>query len=197
MAGLVALQGLRLGGIQAGQEVLVVGASGGNGTFGVQIAAHLGANVTGVCSGRNVELVRSLGAEHVIDYTQEDFAEGRPRYDLILATAGYRPLADYQRALSPAGAYVVTGGSMRQVFEPMLLGARVRKLPGQKMVNLSAETRQEDLVYMTELIEAGAVTPVVDRCYPLKETAQALVYYGLGHARGKVVITMTSVEGGD
>ena len=197
MAGPVALQGLRLGGIQAGQEVLVVGASGGNGSFGVQIAAHLGARVTGVCSTRNVEWVRAIGADHVIDYTREDFVEGGPRYDLILATAGYRPLADYQRALSPTGSYVVTGGTMRQVMEPMLKGKRVRKLVGQKMVNLSAETRQEDLVYMKTLIEAGQVTPVVDRCYPLRETAQALAYYGRGHARGKVVITMRDEEGGD
>jgi NADPH:quinone reductase-like Zn-dependent oxidoreductase len=194
MAGAVALQGLHLGKIQAGQEVLVVGAAGGNGSFGVQIAKACGARVTGVCSTQAVELVRSLGADHVIDYKKEDFLSSGQRYDLILATAGYRRLSDYQRALSPEGAYVVTGGSMRQIFEPMLLGSLVRKAEGQTMVNLSAESRHEDLVALKELIEAGKVVPLIDRVFPLAETAQALAYYGRGHARGKVVITMNPAE---
>jgi NADPH:quinone reductase-like Zn-dependent oxidoreductase len=197
MAGVVALQGLRLGQIKAGQEVLVVGASGGNGTFIVQIAKALGAEVTGVCSTRNLELVRSLGADRAIDYTREDFAANGQRYDLILATAGYRPLWEYRRALRPKGIYVVTGGKMAQIFQPMVLGPFLPKGEGQKLLNLSAQPDREDLAVVGELVESGQVVPVIDRCYPLRETAQALAYYGQGHARGKVVITMTDADGGE
>jgi NADPH:quinone reductase-like Zn-dependent oxidoreductase len=187
-AAVVALQGLRnLGQIQAGQKVLVVGASGGIGTFAVQLAKAFGAEVTGVCSTRNLELVRSIGADHVIDYTQEDFAAGEQRYDLILATAGYRSIFDYKRALAPEGTYVMTGGAMAQIFQAML-GPLVAMGSGKKMLNLSHQAKQEDLALMTELIEAGKVAPVVDRSYPLSEVPQALAYYGQGHARGKVVI---------
>ena len=187
-AAVVALQGLRnLGQIQSGQKVLVVGASGGIGTFGVQLAKAFGAEVTGVCSTRNLELVRSIGADHVIDYTREDFAAGEQRYDLILATAGYRSIFDYKRALAPEGTYVMTGGSMAQIFQAMA-GPLVAMGSGKKMVNLSAQAKQEDLAFMTELIEAGKVAPVIDRSYPLSEVPQALEYYGQGHARGKVVI---------
>jgi NADPH:quinone reductase-like Zn-dependent oxidoreductase len=187
-AAVVALQGLRnLGQIQAGQKVLVVGASGGIGTFAVQLAKAFGAEVTGVCSTRNLELVRSIGADHVIDYTQEDFAAGEQRYDLILATAGYRSIFDYKRALAPEGTYVMTGGAMAQIFQAML-GPLVAMGSGKKMLNLSHQAKQEDLAFMTELIEAGKVAPVVDRSYPLSEVPQALAYYGQGHARGKVVI---------
>jgi NADPH:quinone reductase-like Zn-dependent oxidoreductase len=192
MAGVVALQGLRdKGRVQPGQRVLIVGASGGNGTFAVQIAKAFGAEVTGVCSTRNVDLVRSLGADHVIDYTQEDFSRSSQRYDLILATAGYRPLRDYVRALAPEGTYVVTGGAMAQIFEPMFLGPWI-KTKGQQIGNLSAVPDQRDLIAVKELIEAAKVTPVIDRCYPLSEAAQALAYYGQGHARGKVVITVVA-----
>jgi NADPH:quinone reductase-like Zn-dependent oxidoreductase len=187
----VALQGLRdKGKIQPGQKVLVNGASGGIGTFAVQIAKSFGAEVTGVCSTRNLEMVRSIGADHVIDYTQEDFARKGQHYDLILATAGYRSLFDYRRALCSRGIYVVTGGSMAQIFQPMLLGPWIAMTGSQKMVNLSVRPNQEDLAFMKELIEAGKVVPVIDRCYTLSEVSEALRYYEEGHARGKVVITL-------
>ena len=191
MAAVVALQGLRdQGQIQAGQKVLIVGASGGNGTFAVQIAKSFGAEVIGVCSTRNTDLVRSIGADQVIDYTQEDFSQNEGRYDLILATAGYRSIFDYRRALSLRGIYVVTGGSMAQVFQPMLLGPWISVTGSKKMVNLSAKPNQEDLVFVKELLEAGKVVPVIDRRYPLNQVANALRYYGEGHSQGKVVITV-------
>ena len=187
----VALQGLRdKGQIQPGQKVLIVGASGGIGTFAVQIAKALGAEVTGVCSTRNLELVRSLGADEVIDYTQEDFSQNGSQYDLILATAGYRSLSDYRRALTPKGIYVATGGSMAQIFQPMLLGPWISLTGGQKMSSLSMQPNKNDLTFVKELIEAGKVTPVIDKSYPLNAVAEALTYYDQGHSRGKVVITM-------
>lgn len=188
-AAVVALQGLRdVGQIQPGQKVLIVGASGGIGTFAVQIAKAFGAEVTGVCSTRNLDLVRSLGADHVIDYTREDFAQNGQRHDLILATAGYRSILDYRRALSPDGIYVMSGGSMAQIYQAMLLGPWLSRTGSKKMTNLAAKPKQEDLVTMKELLEAGRVKPVIDRCYPLREVPEALRYYGKGHARGKVVI---------
>jgi NADPH:quinone reductase-like Zn-dependent oxidoreductase len=191
MAAVVALQGLRdKGQIQAGQRVLINGASGGIGTFAVQIAKSFGTKVTGVCSTRNLDLVRSIGADEVIDYTQEDFARNGQRYDLILAAAGYRSIFDYKRALSPKGIYVVTGGSMAQIFEPMFLGPWVSMTGSKKMGNLSAKPDQKDLVFVKDLLEAGKVVPVVDRRYPLSEVAEALRYYGEGHSRGKVIITV-------
>jgi NADPH:quinone reductase-like Zn-dependent oxidoreductase len=190
----VALQGLRdKGMIQAGQKVLIVGASGGIGTFAVQIAKSFGAEVTGVCSTRNLELVRSIGADHVIDYTRQDFSQNGLRYDLILATAGYRPISDYVRALKPNGAYVVTGGALAQVFQPMFLGPWISIIQHKKIGNLILKINQADLAFMKELIEAGKVKPVIDRCYPLAEIAEALRYYEAGHARGKVVL---KVNGG-
>jgi NADPH:quinone reductase-like Zn-dependent oxidoreductase len=198
-AAAVALQGLRdKGRIQKGRKVLIYGASGGIGTFAVQIAKYYGAEVTGVTSTRNLDLVRSLGAEHVIDYTQEDFTKNGRQYDLILATAGYRSIFDYQRALSPQGIYVATGGTMRgrkamaQVFEPMFQGKRLSKAGGQKFYTLSLQINQKDLIFLKELIEAGHIKPVIDRSYPLSQAAEALDYYKQGHARGKVVITMGS-----
>jgi NADPH:quinone reductase-like Zn-dependent oxidoreductase len=189
-AALVALQGLRdKGQIQKGQKVLIYGASGGIGTFAVQIAKHFGAEVTGVCGTRNLEMVRSLGADHVIDYTREDFARNGQRYDLILATVGYRSIFDYKRALSPRGIHVVTGGTMPQIFEGMLLGPWLSKFGSKKLTNLSVKTNK-DLALMKELLEAGKVRPVIDRCYPLSEVPEALRYYGEGHARGKVVIAV-------
>jgi NADPH:quinone reductase-like Zn-dependent oxidoreductase len=189
-AAVVALQGLRdLGRIQSGQQVLIYGASGGIGTFAVQLAKAFGAEVTGVCSTRNLELVRSIGADRVIDYTQQDFAQGEQRYDLILATAGYRSILDYKRALRPQGIYVMTGGSMAQVFQAML-GPLLSEKGGRQLGNLAGMTRKADLVAVKDLVEAGQVRPVIDRRYPLHETAEALHYYGGGHARGKVVITI-------
>jgi NADPH:quinone reductase-like Zn-dependent oxidoreductase len=190
-AAVVALQGLRdKGHIQPGQKVLISGASGGIGTFAVQIAKSFGAEVTGVCSTRNVDMVRSIGADQVIDYTQEDFTRTGRRYDLILATAGYRSLFDYKRALSPEGIYVVTGGSMAQIFQPMLLGPWISMTGSKKMVNLSVRPNRKDLTFMKELLEAGKVVPVIDRRYTLSEVAEALRYYEEGHAQGKVVITV-------
>jgi NADPH:quinone reductase-like Zn-dependent oxidoreductase len=191
MAGVVALQGLRdQGQVQPGQKVLIVGASGGNGSFAVQIAKSFGAEVTGVCSTRNVDMVRSIGADHVIDYTREDFAQSEQRYDLILATGGYRSIFDYRRALRPEGTYVMVGGAMAQVYQAMLLGSFISMAGSKKMVNLAAMPDQEDLVFVKELIEAGKVVPVIDRRYPLNEVAEALRYYGEGHSQGKVVITV-------
>jgi NADPH:quinone reductase-like Zn-dependent oxidoreductase len=189
-AAVVALQGLRdKGKIQPGQKVLIYGASGGIGTFAVQIAKSFGAEVTGVCSTRNLDLVRSIGADHVIDYTKENFTQNGQQYDLILATAGYRSLFDYAHALSPRGIYVVTGGSMAQVFQPMFLGPFISMTGGKKMGNLVMRPIQKDLAFVKDLIETGEVKPVIDRCYPFSEAAEALRYYGKGHARGKVIIT--------
>jgi len=186
----VALQGLQdKGGIQSGQKVLIYGASGGIGTFAVQIAKSFDTEVTGVCSTRNVEMVRSLGADHVIDYTQEDFTQNGQQYDLILATAGYRSIFDYKRALAPGGHYVATGGEMAQIFQPVLLGALVSS-EGRKMTNLAMKPDTEDLTYVKELIEAGKVTPVIDKSYPLSELPEAFKYYAEGRSRGKVVVTI-------
>jgi NADPH:quinone reductase-like Zn-dependent oxidoreductase len=191
----VALQSLRdKGHIRAGQKVLIYGASGGIGTFAVQIAKSFGADVTGVCSTRNLELVCSIGAEHVIDYTKEDFARNGQRYDLILATAGYRSIFDYQRVLSPKGNYVATGGSMAQIFQPMLLGPWL-STGGRRMSNLAMKPNKKDLTFIKELIEARKVSPVIDKSFPLSELPEALRYYGEGHSRGKVVITVRN-EGG-
>jgi NADPH:quinone reductase-like Zn-dependent oxidoreductase len=194
-SGVVALQGLRdKGQVQPGQQALIAGASGGIGTFAVQLAKVFGAEVTGVCSTRNMELVESLGADHVIDYTQEDFAQGGPRFDLIVATAGYRSVFDYARALKPGGTCVVTGGAMKQVFEPMYLGPWVALTSKKKMASLSAGPSQQDLIFMKDLLEAGKIMPVIDTCYPFNETAEALRHYGQGHSRGKVVISVVAAE---
>ena len=186
-AALVALQALRDSGqIKKGKQVLITGASGGIGTFAVQIAKYFGAEVTGVCSAGNADLVRSLGADHVIDYTKEDFTKNGQLYDLILATAGYRSIFDYRRALGPGGIYVATGGAMAQIFQGILLGPFL-STGGKKMGSMLVEPNR-DLDFMRDLIEAGRVKPVIDRCYPLHKTAEAFRYYGEGHARGKVVI---------
>jgi NADPH:quinone reductase-like Zn-dependent oxidoreductase len=190
-AALVALQGLRdVGHIRAGQKVLIHGASGGNGTFAVQLAKLSGAEVTGVCSTRNLEMVRAIGADHVIDYTREDFTDGVPHYDLILATAGYRSIFDYKRALSPGGRYVMAGGSMSQIFQALLIGPIISMMGNRTLGGVSHRTDREDLVFIKKLLEAGKVKPVIDRCFPLREAAEALRYYGEGHSRGKVIITM-------
>lgn len=196
-AALVALQALRdKGRIAAGQKVLVYGASGGIGSFAVQIAKAFGAEATGVCSTRNLDLVRSLGADHVIDYTQQDFAQNGQRYDLILATAGYRSIFDYRRALSPKGIYVATGGSMKgpkasaQIFEALLIGPLLSLAGTKKLGSWHLKTNRRDLIVIKDLIEAGKVKPIIDRCYALSEVPEALRYYGEGRSRGKVVVTM-------
>jgi NADPH:quinone reductase-like Zn-dependent oxidoreductase len=190
VAGFTALQGLRdQGKIQPGQKVLIQGAAGGVGTFAVQIAKLFGAEVTAVCSTRNLEQARLLGAEHVIDYTKEDFTQNGQQYNLILAVNGYHPLSAYQRALTPTGRYVMAGGTFPQIFQAMLLGPRKSKAGGQHMGGVSAKTSQEDLLFLKELLEAGKIVPVIDKSFPLSETAEALRYLGTGHARAKVVIT--------
>ncbi|RPH38149.1 NAD(P)-dependent alcohol dehydrogenase [bacterium] len=191
MAAITALQGLRdEGQIQAGKTVLVNGASGGVGTFAVQIAKASGAEVTAVCSTRNLEQARSLGADHVIDYTKEDFTRSGQQYDLVFAANGYHPLSAYKRALTPRGIYVMAGGSKAQIFQAMLLGSWMSEKGGRKIGGVSAKRSQKDLVVLRELLEAGKIVPAIDRRYPLSETAEALRYLGQGHARGKIIITM-------
>lgn len=191
MAAVTALQGLRdKGKIRSGQKVLIHGASGGVGTFAVQIAKSFGANVTAVCSTQNLERMRSIGADKVIDYTQEDFAQNGERYDLILAANGNRSISEYERALSPNGTYVTSGGSVSQLSQAMLQGPLISMRGTKKMGNLLAKPNRADLIFVKELIEAGKVKPVIDRCYPLSDTADAIRYLEEGHARGKVVITV-------
>lgn len=196
VAGVTALQALRdVGHVRPGQSVLVNGASGGVGTFAVQIAKALGADVTGVCSARNVDLVRSLGADRAIDYTQEDFASDGRRYDLILDNVGNRTLSELRRALAPRGTLIpnsnkgsgrLVGGFLQRAAQALVTSPFV----SQRLRPFAATDRRDDLVALTELIEAGRVSPVIDRLYPLSESATAMGYYGAGHARGKVVITM-------
>src|SRR6266567_4582862 len=190
IAALTALQGLRdKGHIQAGQKVLINGASGGVGTFAVQIAKAFGAEVTAVCSTSNLDIMRSMGADHVIDYTREDFTQNGQHYDLIVATNGNRSISEYKRALRPNGTYVVTGGSKKQTYQAMLLGPWISMTGTKKMGNLLAKPNTRDLGFVKELLEAATVIPVIDRRYPLSETAEALRYLEAGHAKGKVVIT--------
>ena len=191
-AALVALQALRdRGRIRQGQKVLIYGASGGIGTFAVQIAKYFGAEVTGVCGAGNLDLVRSLGADHVIDYAREDFSKNGQRYDLILATRGYCSIFVYKRSLTPGGIYIMVGGSWAQIFQAQLIGPWISITGNRKLGGLTVKPNQ-DLVFMKELIEAGKVKPVIDKRYPLHETAEAFRYYGEGHARGKVVIIVES-----
>ena len=191
LAALTALQGLRdKGNIRPGQKALIQGASGGVGTFAVQIAKAFGAEVTGVCSTRNLDMVRSIGADHVIDYKKENFTRNGQRYDLILAANGYHPISDYLRALSPDGTYVVAGGSMLQLLQAALRGRRNSKTGGQRTYVVSQAASQQDLLFMKELLESGKVAPVIDGYYPLAKTVEAFQYFENVHARGKVVITM-------
>ncbi len=191
LAAVTALQGLRSKGqIQPGQKVLINGASGGVGMFAVQIAKALGAEVTAVCSTRHLDLVRSIGADHVIDYTKEDFTQNGHRYDLILAANGYHSISDYRRVLTPQGTYVTTGGSMAQMSQAMLQGRWISMTGSQKMSNMLARPDKQDLAFMKELLESGKVKPVIDRFYPLSQVADAIRYLEEGHAQGKVVITV-------
>ncbi len=190
-AAMTALQGLRdNGNIQPGQKVLINGASGGVGTFAVQIAKAFGAEVTAVCSTRNLEMVRSLGADHVIDYKVEDFTQNGQQYDLILAVNGYHPISDYLHALKPEGTYVVAGGSMFQLFQAASNGKRISKTGRQKTVVVSLVQSQKDLVFLKELLEFEKILPVIDGCYPLSKTPEAFWYFEKEHAQGKVVITV-------
>lgn len=183
-AALAALQGLRdKGRIEPGQWVLINGASGGVGTFAVQIAKAFEAEVTGVCGPRNVEMVRSLGADRVIDYTQDDFTKRDDRYDVILDLVGNHSMRDLKRVLCPKGTYVAAAGGAARMLWIALTG-------GKRMVSLMSQPTQEDLQYIKDLLEAGVVRPVIDRSYALEEVPEAIRYVGEGHARGKVVITM-------
>lgn len=191
MAAITALQALRdKGMIRAGQAVLINGASGGVGTFAVQIAKSFGAVVTAVCSARNVDLVRTLGADCVIDYGKENFSKSDRRYDLILGANGYHSAFAYRRALKPGGIYVMSGGSDAQMFQCMLLGPLLSLTGSKKTRSVMAKITQSDLLVLKGLLESGKVKSVIDRRYTLPETADAIRYLEQGHARGKVVITM-------
>jgi NADPH:quinone reductase-like Zn-dependent oxidoreductase len=196
ISGLTALQGVRdRGQVQPGQRVLVIGAAGGVGSFAVQLAKAFGAEVTGVCSTTKADLVRSIGADQVIDYTREDFADGTRHWDLILDTAGNRSLSQLQRALAPKGTLVLVGGEgggrWLGGFERQLFWAPMRSpFVGQKLRSLASKERKEDLQTLRELIEAGKVTPVIDRTYPLAEAPEAIRYLAQGHPRGKVAVTV-------
>jgi NADPH:quinone reductase-like Zn-dependent oxidoreductase len=196
IAGITALQGLRdKGKVQAGQRVLINGAAGGVGTFAVQVAKSLGARVTGVCSTRNVELLRSIGADEAIDYTQEDFARPGQQYDLLFDLVGNRPLADYLRALRPHGTYISCGGggpdrSTWNLLAGLIANAVQSRFVSQKMPGLLAKVNREDLTILADLVRGGKVVPVIDRTYSLGETAAAVRYVESGHVRGKVVIAV-------
>ena len=194
IAGITALQGLRdKGKIQPGQKVLINGASGGVGTFAVQIAKALGAEVTGVCSTGNVEMVRSLGADRVIDYTREDFTRSAQRYDLIIDLVGNHSFSECRQVLKPKGGYVMIGGPPGRWIDPLprLLGAAVMsKFVSQEMYGMLADLNKKDLVTLGDLMEAGKVKPVIDRRYKLSELPTAIRYLEQGHARGKVVINL-------
>ena len=194
IAGVTALQGVRdKGKVQPGQTVLINGAAGGVGTFAVQIAKSLGTRVTGVCSTRNVELLRSIGADEVIDYTREDFARSTQHYDLLFDLVGNRPLADYLCAVQPQGTYIWCGGggpdrSTMNLLARVLQNAVRSHFVSQKMPGLHAKINREDLAILADLVQRGTVIPVVDRTYSLSETAEAVRYVESGHVRGKVVI---------
>ena len=196
VAALTALQGLsEIGGILPGQQVLIHGASGGVGTFAVQLAKAFGADVTAVCSTRNMEMVRSLGADHVVDYTKEDVTRSKRRYDLILAVNGYHSVLAFRRLLRPEGVWVLAGeGSnthlLFSVLQALTFGPVLSRTSKQNMRFFICKPTQKDLVLVSELLQAGKVTPVIDRCYPLGETADAFRYMEEEHARGKVVISV-------
>jgi len=179
------------GQIQPGQKVLINGAGGGVGTFAVQLAKYFGAEVTGVDSTKKLDMLRSIGSDHVIDYTQEDFTKNGQHYDLILDVVVHRSIFDYKRALSPKGICVFVGGSMTRLFLNNLLGSLISMTGSKKMgLVMWKPNKKEDLLLLKELFEAGKVVPVIDRRYPLSEVSEAFRYLEEGHAKGKVVITM-------
>lgn len=191
MAAVTALQALRdKGQIKSRQKVLINGASGGVGTFAVQIAKSLGAEVTGVCSTRNIDILRSIGADHVIDYTKEDFTKKTQSYDLILAVNGYHPISAYKSSLNSHGRYVMVGGGGAQLTEAIVQGPFISLTGNKKMGSMLQRANQKDLIFMKELLENGKVKPVIDRTYNLSEAQEALKYFEEGHSQGKVIITM-------
>lgn len=191
MAAVTALQSLRdKGKIQSGQKVLINGASGGVGTFALQIAKSFGTEVTAVCSTKNVEMARALGADYVIDYSKENFTKNNQLYDLILATNGYHSLTDYKRVLNSKGVYVCSGGALKQIFESMLLGSLMTKGTEKKIGNLAAKPNQNDLMFVKKLIEDGKVKSVIEKNYPFEQTPDAFRHLEKGHVSGKIVITV-------
>jgi NADPH:quinone reductase-like Zn-dependent oxidoreductase len=195
IAGITALQALRdKGKIQSGQKVLINGASGGVGTFAVQIAKSYGAEVTGVCSGKNADMVRSIGADHVIDYTKDDFTRGSERYDLIVDNVGNHPASEYRRVLKANGSLVTVGGPSDNAWLGPLTGLLsdmiVSRFVSQKMIFMLAQANKEDMDVLRDMMQTGKLTPVIDRRYKLEQTAEAIGYLEQGHARGKVIITV-------
>ena len=188
VAGLTALQAVRKARVQPGQTVLINGAGGGVGTFAVQIAKASGAEVTAVCSTRNQEVARAIGADHVIDYTREDFTKSGRRYDVIIAANGYHSIFAYRRALNPNGIYVVLGGAMLQMLQQVVLGPTLLRFDTRKYRGIMANVNQKDLQSLKDLLEAGKIVPAIDRRFPLASVADALNYLCAGHSSGKVVI---------
>ncbi len=170
-------------------KVLIYGAGGGVGTYAVQLAAYFGAQVTAICSTRNTALVRSLGANEVIDYTREDITTSNRRFDRIIAINGYHTLSAYKHLLVPNGIFVMVGGSLKQIFTSLLFGS-LMSLGSKKIRTLAAKPKREDLEFVLDLVASNKIHPVIDRCYPLEQTAQAMSYVSEGHAQGKVVITI-------
>jgi NADPH:quinone reductase-like Zn-dependent oxidoreductase len=190
LAALTALQALRdVGQLQAGQKVLINGASGGVGSFAVQIAKALGAEVTAVCSSRNAEPARAMGADHVLDYAKVDFTQEDQRYDVIVAANGYHPLAAYKRALTPQGRYAMVGGTGKQMAEAVLFGPRQSEKGGRRLGRVDMKPNQADMQLLAGLLDAGKLKPLIDRRFSLAQVPQAIRYLEEGHARGKVVIT--------
>lgn len=190
-AAVLALQGLRYKGqVQRGHKVLINGAGGGVGTFAVQIAKSIGAEVTGVDSTKKLGMLRSIGADYVIDYTQEDFTRNKERYDLIIDVVANRSIFNYKRILNPKGIYVMVGGSTARIFQMMLLGPWISITTNKNMGILIHKPNKEDLIDMNTFFESGQVVPVIDRRYPLSEVPDALRYFGGGHTQGKIVITL-------
>jgi len=189
-AGVMALLGVRdLGVVQTGQRVLINGAGGGTGTFAVQMAKAFGAEVTGVDSRQKFDIMRSIGADHVIDYTQEDFTKNGQHYDLILDVVGSHSIFDYKRALSPGGKYLMFGGSTGLIFQTLILGTLI-SITGSRKMGVLAHKPNKGLDDINKLFESGQVIPVIDSRYPLDEAAAAFRHFGEGHARGKVIITL-------
>lgn len=191
MAAVTALQSLRdKGNVKQGNKILIYGASGGVGTFAIQIAKSLGADVTAVCSTQNIQTAKTLGADFVLDYKKGEFEKATTRYDVILGVNGHQPLSIYNRALSTNGVFVHVGGSEAQMFQAMFQGPWISMRTGKKFSTFLQRANQSDLHNVKELIEAGHVKPVIDRCYKLNETTEAFTYFAEGHARGKIVLSI-------
>jgi NADPH:quinone reductase-like Zn-dependent oxidoreductase len=188
LAATTALQALTMARAESGKKVLINGASGGVGTFAVQIAKARGCEVTGVCSGAKMEMVRSIGADHVINYQEENFTKSGKQYDVIIAANGYQPITNYKRLLTPQGHYVSVGGSLSQMFQGILLGGLLSRKNGKQLGYLSAKNNANDLATVTELAASDKIKPVIDKVYTLREVPEAMRYLEEGHAKGKIVI---------